>query len=250
LFFSFIFPSAAEPQRLPTKKKTDFSGHPYVGRPKVQLNLILRFRSVVLMNVFVDLRQLYVYVHEIRDQGDPIGPNFLLLLSWVRFSKITETAKTFGYFCAHNVCINSDRTIDWATFLAICLANSSGANPTTLSKFKSRRIGSWDRCYDFLNIFAENWEKSQKIVIITSTPGHPVRGKRWMYFFVLISTVVLLFGEPAGDRGCQMVCFQTKNKNLGKFWRASEWKKPIYFTVIWNILRSFDIFSGHLVMLW
>jgi hypothetical protein len=46
-----------------------------------------------------------------------------------------------------------------------------------------------DRCYDFLNIFAEkiliitlvfeknanvfakNWEKSQKIVIITSTPG-------------------------------------------------------------------------------
>jgi hypothetical protein len=24
---------------------------------------------------------------------------------------------------------------------------------------------------DFLNIFAENWQKSQKIVIITSTPG-------------------------------------------------------------------------------
>jgi hypothetical protein len=67
----------------------------------------------------------------------------------------------------------------------------------------------WDRCYDFLNIFAktfgkksafftqnkaklckhwiitlvfkknaiffaENWRKSRKIVIITSTPGHPV----------------------------------------------------------------------------
>jgi hypothetical protein len=23
------------------------------------------------------------------------------------------------------------------------------------------------------NFFAENWQKSQKIVIITSTPGHP-----------------------------------------------------------------------------
>jgi hypothetical protein len=62
----------------------------------------------------------------------------------------------------------------------------------------------WDRCYDFLEIFAENigvfaqnkakllknwivtlvfekppffrrnWKKSQKIVMITLTPGHPV----------------------------------------------------------------------------
>jgi hypothetical protein len=26
------------------------------------------------------------------------------------------------------------------------------------------------------------------------------------------------------DQGCQMVYFQTKNPNLGKFWRVSEWK--------------------------
>jgi uncharacterized protein (DUF779 family) len=25
-------------------------------------------------------------------------------------------------------------------------------------------------------------------------------------------------------QGCQMVCFPTKNTNLGKFWRALDWK--------------------------
>jgi uncharacterized membrane protein YkvI len=33
-----------------------------------------------------------------------------------------------------------------------------------------------------------------------------------------------------------MVCFQTKNPNLGKLWRALERKMPVYFMVIWNIL--------------
>jgi hypothetical protein len=44
-----------------------------------------------------------------------------------------------------------------------------------------------------------------------------------------------------------MVGFQTKNPNLGKFWRALEWKMLVctfygyleYFTVIWYILWSF-----------
>jgi hypothetical protein len=45
-----------------------------------------------------------------------------------------------------------------------------------------------------------------------------------------------------GLQGCQMVCFQTKNPNLGKFWMALEWKMLLYFMVIWNILRSFGIF--------
>jgi hypothetical protein len=38
------------------------------------------------------------------------------------------------------------------------------------------------------------------------------------------------------DQGCQMVCFQTKNLNLGKFFRASDLKMLIYFMAIWNIL--------------
>jgi hypothetical protein len=30
------------------------------------------------------------------------------------------------------------------------------------------------------------------------------------------------FYKAAAEQGCQMVCFQTKNPNLGKFWRALE----------------------------
>jgi hypothetical protein len=52
-----------------------------------------------------------------------------------------------------------------------------------------------------------------------------------------------------------MVYFRTKNTNLGKVWRALEWKLLVYFMTIWNILRSFGICSlwpfglvcGHLV---
>jgi hypothetical protein len=44
-----------------------------------------------------------------------------------------------------------------------------------------------------------------------------------------------------------MVCFQTKHPNLGKFWRALDWKMFIYFKATWNILWRFGIFYGHLV---
>jgi hypothetical protein len=61
-----------------------------------------------------------------------------------------------------------------------------------------------------------------------------------------------------------MVCFQTKNPDLGKFWRVLEWKMLVYFMfirdilhmVIWYFLWSFGIFQvicyfyGHLVFLW
>jgi hypothetical protein len=36
-------------------------------------------------------------------------------------------------------------------------------------------------------------------------------------------------------QGCQMVYFQPKNPNLGKFWMALEWKMFVYITAIWNI---------------
>jgi hypothetical protein len=62
----------------------------------------------------------------------------------------------------------------------------------------------------------------------------------------------VLYQEKSGNpgpkaQGCQMVCFQTKNPNLGKFWRALEWKMLVYFMVIWNILLPFGIFYGRLV---
>jgi hypothetical protein len=44
-----------------------------------------------------------------------------------------------------------------------------------------------------------------------------------------------------------MVCFQTKNPNLGKFLRALDWKVLIYFVAISNILWILGIFYDHLV---
>jgi hypothetical protein len=44
-----------------------------------------------------------------------------------------------------------------------------------------------------------------------------------------------------------MVCFQTKNPNLGKFWRVLQWKMMVYFMDTLSILRSFVIFYGHFV---
>jgi hypothetical protein len=44
-----------------------------------------------------------------------------------------------------------------------------------------------------------------------------------------------------------MVSFQTKNTNLGKFWRALDWKTLIYFMAIWNILQTFGILYDHLI---
>jgi hypothetical protein len=48
-------------------------------------------------------------------------------------------------------------------------------------------------------------------------------------------------------QGCQMVCIQTKNLNLGKFWRALDWKLLMYFMAIGNILQRFGILYDHLV---
>jgi hypothetical protein len=52
-----------------------------------------------------------------------------------------------------------------------------------------------------------------------------------------------------------MVCFQTKNPNLGKFWRVFQWKMLVYFMDTWSILHTvfryilwtFGIVRGHLV---
>jgi hypothetical protein len=38
-------------------------------------------------------------------------------------------------------------------------------------------------------------------------------------------------------KGCQMVCFQTKNTSLGIFCRVFRGKILVYFMSIWSILR-------------
>jgi hypothetical protein len=50
-----------------------------------------------------------------------------------------------------------------------------------------------------------------------------------------------------------MVCFQTKNPNLGKFWRVLLRKILVYFMTILSILRPLQILYGHLeyfVVIW
>jgi hypothetical protein len=49
------------------------------------------------------------------------------------------------------------------------------------------------------------------------------------------------------EQGCQMVCFQTKNPDLGKFWRVLLWKIFVYCMTIWSILRPLEILFDHLV---
>jgi hypothetical protein len=54
-------------------------------------------------------------------------------------------------------------------------------------------------------------------------------------------------------QGCQMVYFQTKNPDLGKFWRGLDWKMLFYFMAIWNILRTYGIYFDNLayfVFIW
>jgi hypothetical protein len=35
------------------------------------------------------------------------------------------------------------------------------------------------------------------------------------------------------DQSCQMVYFETKNSNLGIFWRALDWKILLNFIAVW-----------------
>jgi hypothetical protein len=44
-----------------------------------------------------------------------------------------------------------------------------------------------------------------------------------------------------------MAYFETKNNNLGKFWRELQSKMLLYFMDSWSTLRSFGLFCGNLV---
>jgi hypothetical protein len=54
---------------------------------------------------------------------------------------------------------------------------------------------------------------------------------------------------PSPYQGCQMVCFQLKKTNWGKFCMALELKMLVYYMIIWNILLPYGILHGHLVTL-
>jgi hypothetical protein len=78
-----------------------------------------------------------------------------------------------------------------------------------------------------------------------SEAGKIVCGKEWRR--PEIGTDRKRRSRGADTQGCQMVCFQSKNRNLGKFWRALLWKILVYFMDIWSILQPLEIVHGHLV---
>jgi hypothetical protein len=63
----------------------------------------------------------------------------------------------------------------------------------------------------------------------------------WGYDTWEKSQITFVTTEKESDsQSCQMVYLHTKNPNLGKFWRALDWKIFIY--VLW----PFAVFCGHL----
>jgi hypothetical protein len=96
--------------------------------------------------------------------------------------------------------------------------------------------------YSFLVCFTRFWYVAP---IKIWQPGEELRPKCFLSSKLTDGRMV-----PDGrniGQGCQMVYFQTKNRNLGKLWRVLRWKMLVYFTAIWYVLWSFGIFYGHLV---
>jgi hypothetical protein len=54
--------------------------------------------------------------------------------------------------------------------------------------------------------------------------------------------ILKIVSDDILTRDARWFIFKPKNPNLGKFWRALDWKMLIYFTAIWYILCSFGIF--------
>jgi hypothetical protein len=48
-------------------------------------------------------------------------------------------------------------------------------------------------------------------------------------------------------RTCRVAMFSNQKSNLGKFWRALQWKMLDQMSIICTILRPFDRLRGHLV---
>jgi hypothetical protein len=69
----------------------------------------------------------------------------------------------------------------------------------------------------------------------------------WLQQFEGNSGEEVLPPNSGDEQRCQMVYFQTKNPNLGKFWRFLKCKILAKLLTIWSILRQLEIFYGHLV---
>jgi hypothetical protein len=60
------------------------------------------------------------------------------------------------------------------------------------------------------------------------------KGVGHKYIFKINSRKALIFFLCA-EQGCQIVYFQLKNPDTGKFWRNLQWKMLVYFMATWYI---------------
>jgi hypothetical protein len=70
--------------------------------------------------------------------------------------------------------------------------------------------------------------------------------KRWVTVVGKNSCQKNIFKKLLVRQGLPDDMFSYQNANLGKFWSALE---LVYFMVIWNIIRPFGIFCGHVMKL-
>jgi hypothetical protein len=92
------------------------------------------------------------------------------------------------------------------------------------------------------------WNSRLPRYIYIHVIGNSLR-KRYVWRYTQYLTVLFFQIDISftWQQGCQIVYLQTKNCNLGTFWTVLQWKMLVYFMTIWSILRTFDIFFGHLV---
>jgi hypothetical protein len=50
-------------------------------------------------------------------------------------------------------------------------------------------------------------------------------------------------------QGCQMVYFQTKYPNMGKFWSVLQWKMLVNFMSIWSFFTAILVYLSRFGML-
>jgi hypothetical protein len=72
--------------------------------------------------------------------------------------------------------------------------------------------------------FSPFWYFVPKIIWQPCTEPFQNSQAHYGQFGQVIGMPVLYWIIQFGNQGCQMVLFQTRNPNLGKFWRALEWK--------------------------
>jgi hypothetical protein len=82
--------------------------------------------------------------------------------------------------------------------------------------------------------------------IVYEIPVEACKSKIVFLEGILFFLLHVRVNEKIGSsQDCQMVYFQTKNPNLGKFWSVLQRKMMVNFMSIWSILLPFRIFYIH-----